>query len=69
MRLALEGIQRALAPLDRRYRRVLRAYLTTGFKVVLAETAEFLFKTKFAPAKARIKNHPAPPSLNTYKQY
>jgi len=48
---------------------VLRVYLTTGLRVVLAETAEFLFKTKFIPAKARIKNLPAAPSLNTFKQY
>jgi hypothetical protein len=34
---------------DKRLRRLLRASLVAGTKVVLAEVAEFLFDTKFAP--------------------
>ncbi|MCI0649608.1 MAG: B12-binding domain-containing radical SAM protein [Chloroflexi bacterium] len=34
---------------DRRVRRILRASLTVGIRVVLAEIAEFLFQTRFAP--------------------
>ena len=41
---------------DRRYRKVLRAYLTTGTRVVLAETVEFLFKSRLVTAGTRNKN-------------
>jgi anaerobic magnesium-protoporphyrin IX monomethyl ester cyclase len=36
---------------DRRYRRILRAYLTTGARVVLAEIGEFLFNAPPVPAR------------------
>ena len=41
---------------DRRYRKVLRAYLTTGTRVVLAELAEFLFKTRLITAGTKKEN-------------
>ena len=32
---------------DRRFRRIMRSYLAAGARVVLAELAEFLFRTRF----------------------
>lgn len=42
-----KALWRMIAGGDRRYRKVLRAYLTTGTRVVIAETAEFLLKSRF----------------------
>ncbi|MBI4584927.1 MAG: hypothetical protein HY717_13015 [Planctomycetes bacterium] len=48
------GLLRALAGLDRRYRQILRAYLAAGARTLLAEMAEFLFRTRFvAPGSLR----------------
>jgi anaerobic magnesium-protoporphyrin IX monomethyl ester cyclase len=55
---------RALARLlfhrDRRYRRIMRSYMGAGARVVLAEVAEFLFRTRFeSPGSiARIPGFP-----------
>jgi anaerobic magnesium-protoporphyrin IX monomethyl ester cyclase len=41
------ALWRMLFGTDKRFRRILRAYLAAGFWVVLAEAAEFLFRTHF----------------------
>jgi anaerobic magnesium-protoporphyrin IX monomethyl ester cyclase len=58
------SLLRAMAAPDRRYRRILRAYLATGARVLLAEAAEFLFATRFVPpgTLARIPGRPRPPA-------
>ncbi|MCI0647574.1 MAG: hypothetical protein L0346_22155 [Chloroflexi bacterium] len=43
------ALKRLLWGNGRRVRRILRASLTVGIRVVLAEIAEFLFQTRFAP--------------------
>jgi anaerobic magnesium-protoporphyrin IX monomethyl ester cyclase len=66
------ALLRPLLHPDRRYRRIMRSYLATGGRVVLAELAEFLFQTRFEtpgslsripgyPPEARAEVRRAPP--------
>jgi len=55
------ALGRLLRDPDRRFRRLLRAYFWAGARVVAAEAAEFLFRTRFvAPGSlARVPGYPS----------
>ncbi len=59
---------RMLFSLDQRYRKILRAYLKAGFKVIIAEIYEFLFIVKYSKV-GLLKKIPGFPLKNRHSRH